>query len=251
MTSEFTPSHGVRFEISGQFAHFRDVFTQSFFATLPGPPRTTILGMIGAALGLGEAETIELGKKLLIGLKIIDIKGFANEVTTALNLKPPAKEKDEESTPTSWPTRTPVLRSLIVEPRYEVCVASIDTDLLSRIAEGLRSPFYPIYLGISDFIACVTRVDDTKILTKASRKTIDCATPVTSKDKPIERLHGSLAGLYVPPRKYHTIHSFRLTPKGREHDRYIDLLMFFRCSVQFSHDREVYTFEDGAHFCVF
>jgi len=253
MTSGFTPDRGVRFEISGQFAHFRNIFTQAFFETLLGPPRPTILGMIGGALGMGEADTIELGKKVQVGLKIIEIKGFANEVTTALNLKLPyVRPGDSEAMETEWPIRTPVLRSILIEPKYEICVVSNDTSLLLRIANSVCAPAYPAYLGISDFLGYVTRVDENiSGLTRGSSKAIECVAPVTDRDKYVVRLHNPISGFYMPPRRYHTIHSFNLTPEGRRHDRYIDLLMFFGYCVEFAQEKEIYEFEDGAHFCVF
>jgi CRISPR-associated protein Cas5 subtype I-B len=239
MTSEFTPDHGARFAISGQFAHFRDIFTQAFFETLLGPPRPTILGMIGAALGMSERDVVELGKRLLVGFRIVEIRGFANEITTALNLKSP-------------PTRTPVLRSILVEPSYEICIASDDVGLLSRILQSLREPIYPLYLGISDFLAQVTKVDDVvSSLTRRTSKVLECVAPVTGEDKHIVKLQEPLSGFYVPPRKYHTVHSFKLTPKGRQPNSHIDLLMFFKCDIEFTQEKRVYEFEDGARFCIF
>jgi CRISPR-associated protein Cas5 subtype I-B len=247
MTSEFSPDHGVRFEVSGQFAHFRDIFTQAFFQTLLGPPRPTILGMIGAALGFSETNTIELGKKVLVGVRIIEIKGFANEVTTAHNLKLPELEDEKE-----WPIRTPVLRSILVEPRYEVCVVSEDRVMLLRIAESLRAPRYPLYLGISDFLAYVTRVDEAvSRLKRGTSKTVGCVAPITHQDRFNVRLKGPISGFHMPPQKSHTIHSFTLSPEGRKPERYIDLLMFFNCEVEFNQEKEVYKLEDGAGFCVF
>ena len=192
--------HGLTFELAGELGHFRNLFTHSFLETMIAPPKTTVVGMIGAALGYDETQTVELVDKLRIGVKILQIKGFIKEITTFFNYK------------NKPPETTPIMRELVVSPRYKVYVATEDETLLNQIADSLKHPFYPIYLGISDLIGYIVQIRNIEVQ-EYKTKLFDCITPFYENLNYVVRIKENVSGVMIPPKIYRVPKKFEL--KGR------------------------------------
>jgi CRISPR-associated protein Cas5t len=218
------------FDIHAELAHFRDIFTQSFFKTLLAPPRTTIIGMLGAALGLDESDTISLSDKLLVGSKILHLKGYAKEITTAVNLK-----RDGG--------RTPVMRNLVVEPHYRIFVGSQDKGLILRLHDAIRAPIFSLYLGISECLASLANTSEVTNATLVKAKLFKCTVPLSSNVEYNTKVEEKGKTIFLPERA-RTVHSFVLLPNGRMPASYVNLLMFYNCAVELSKSLTAYDFRE-------
>lgn len=138
------------FEVKGDWAHFRKIYTTSSPLSYSIPPRTTIAGMIGAVIGLdkndyydyfikGRAD-IAIGivkpiKKFRMGLNFINTK-------TARMF---AQIKE----------RTQVKQELVKAPHYRIYFSHKDRELYQKLRRYLEQGrcFYTPYLGLSEYIA--------------------------------------------------------------------------------------------------
>lgn len=225
------------FDITSELAHFRDPFTHSFFKTLLVPPRTTILGILGAAKGLNEEETINLSRQLYTGVIIRSLDGTAKEIVTAKNLK------EQNLT-------TPVMRTLLVRPVYRIFVGSTYQEIIEDILNAIKQPRYPLYLGISDHLAHISNISGIYYSKCITSDTFKCIVPMYNRlylySTFIEQ--GKIAFM---PELNRTVYSFKYTTKGRVPERYINLLMFYNCSVRLN-DGSIYAYNiNGESICLF
>ncbi|WP_290596143.1 MULTISPECIES: CRISPR-associated protein Cas5 [unclassified Archaeoglobus] len=228
--------HGLYFEVTSDFGHFRNPFTLSFFETFLAPPRTTILGLVGAALGLDESETIKLGDKLKVGVKILEIKGFAREIVTTFNYK------------VKPPERTPIMREILVNPTYRVYLGSEDKDLLKSIIEALKKPKYSLYMGISEFLARVTKISKLQKFDGVMEKRFGCIVPINGEYK--VRVELDVGKSYFPPKICKTVYSYEITKKGRNPKKFINLLMFLGYDVELEKPIKAYKTEENEVICL-
>ncbi|GIU72271.1 MAG: hypothetical protein KatS3mg003_1750 [Candidatus Nitrosocaldaceae archaeon] len=236
MNSIYLPDsiHIIYFDITSDFAHFRDMFTHSYFRTLLAPPRTTVLGIVGAAKGLNEEDTIALSEKLYIGIKILSLSGIAKEIITAIN------QKKANLT-------TPIMRSLIVKPVYRIFVGSKDKDIINDILCALENPTYPLYLGISDYIAEIKMISDIYSTNLNTSDTFTCVIPINDIRFTTYIEEGKMVFM---PELNNTTYSFKRSPKGRVPDKYVKLLMFYNCKVKLEQLVNVY-YIDNEPICLF
>jgi CRISPR-associated Cas5-like protein len=227
--------YGFSFDIFSDYAHFRHVFTQSFFETLLAPSKTVVTGILGAALGYGEKEIIELNDELSVGVEVLKIKGFAREMTTAINLK------------FGIPERTPVLRNLIIGPRYRLYVACKKV-LLDKLHKAIHEPAYPLYLGISECLAEVDNITSPKKLRIIKETNFQCVAPKNGKIYGYKLIAPKVR--VVVPRVFKTVHSYTHTPKGRMPSKWIELIMFYNCELEFKEPIDAFEFA-GKKVCFF
>jgi len=228
--------YGLYFEITSDFGHFRNPFTLSFFETFLAPPRTTILGFIGAAMGLDEKETIELGNKLKVGVRILELKGFAREIVTTFNYK----EKP--------PILTPIMREILVNPTYRVYLGSEDRELLKFVNEALIKPKYPLYMGISEFLARVVKISKLQKFEEVREKCFSCIVPANGGYK--VKIKPESGKKYFPPKICKTVHSYGVTKKGRNPKKFTSLLMFFGYDVELEEPIKAYKTEEDEIICL-
>ncbi len=225
--------HIFYFDITSELAHFRDPFTHSFFKTLLAPPRTTILGILGAAKGLGEEDTIKLSDQLYIGIKIISLNGTAKEIIAAKNLK-----KSDLT--------TPVMRTVLVKPVYRIFVGSSYKETIEDILEAVQRPKYPFYLGISDYLASINNISEIYNSERITADTFSCIIPLHNGSYSTYVEEGKIAFM---PELSRTVHSFKYS-QGRIPDRYVRLLMFYNCKVKLKESIYAYNIK-GEPICLF
>jgi|BEDMetMinimDraft_2_1075160.scaffolds.fasta_scaffold01228_3 CRISPR-associated protein Cas5h len=146
----------LTFRIGGAMAHFRKVFSNSTSLTYYFPPRTTVMGIIAAAMGLKRDSYYEkLDKyqysvapltglrKIMFGENYLDTDEVS--VTTLRGLK----------------QRVPTAREFVVPSgeqsflEYEVLVYPFDDTM----EKSLKAPAYPISLGAANMLGYVDYVE--------------------------------------------------------------------------------------------
>ena len=231
MSSIDLPRYSFYFDITSDFAHFRDIFTHLFFKTLLAPPRTTVIGIVSAAMGGDEKSTIELSNRsgLYIGVKILLIKGIAKEIIRVKNLK--------EHTL----TETPILRTLIVSPTYRLYIASNNKELLEDMRSALQNPTYSLYLGISEFLARISNISEIYDIEANTTTMLSCIVPFNNFNN-IEYSTHIIDNnkLVLLPEISKTVYSFEYTNKGRNPKEYINLIMSYNCELRFKNPIQSY-----------
>lgn len=224
------------FDISSDLAHFRDIFNHSFFRTLLAPPRTTVLGIIGAMLGYNEEDTITKLTNIYIGIKILSLNGYAKDIMTAINQKPEGG-------------RTPVMRTLLVNPSYRIFIGAKDEKQIEYIREGALAPKYPLYLGISDCLAYIKNISSISNVNAISANNFNCVIPMATNIGYDYYIKDNNKMIFAPE-IVKTVYSFVPTPKGKKPDRYIDLLMFHNCEVKLKKNIRAYPDDVGEPICL-
>lgn len=237
MTSDSLPEslYIFYFDVTADLAHFRDIFTQSFFKTLLAPPRTTVLGMLGASLGYNEADTINRLSSVYVGVNILSVNGYAKDIMMAIN----QKKADAGG-------RTPVMRTLLVKPLYRIFIGSEDERFIEEIREGLLAPTYPLYLGISDCLAYIKDISKVSRVNAKNSNRFSCIVPYDGT--PYSYYSKDNDKIIFIPEIVKTVHSFDITKKGKKPRRYIDLLMFYNCEVELK--KSIIAYDVGESICM-
>lgn len=145
------------FQVRGQFAHWRKWFTTTSPLTYSFPPRTAVVGMVGAILGKQREKVAE-------DLKLSDTR------IAVCPLRPIQKDR----LPQKWRQTPPYIRSgkfdpekmdesfqanleVIRHPHYRIVFWHRNEQFMQELAKRLKEKrwFYPPYLGILGFLADV------------------------------------------------------------------------------------------------
>ncbi|MCQ8903782.1 MAG: type I-B CRISPR-associated protein Cas5b [Methanothrix sp.] len=135
------------FDVWGDYAHFRKIYTTSSPLTYSFPPRTAISGIIGAIAGLGKEEyfryffrehasigcrILEPVKKVRIGENLIDTKNSMNEIKN----------------------RTQIRFEFLKDPRYRIYLRHSDERFFRDLKDMLEEHrcVYTPCLGLSQLV---------------------------------------------------------------------------------------------------
>ncbi len=163
------------FDVKGEFAHFKKIFTTTSPLTYGVPTRTALTGLLGAILGYERDsyyETFEPGN-CDIGLKIMRP---VRKTRINLNL---LKTKDETENLIHYGKEYPetieriqVPLEAIKEPAYRLFVSFEEEDLHEDLKRKLREhkSVYTPYLGLSEFIAQFEYFGTEKVIKRTSEK---------------------------------------------------------------------------------
>ena len=106
------------------------------------PPKTTLIGLLGAALGLEDVELENVYKSVVTNAILISSKGLAHDLWSITKLKTQAK-----------PERAPVLREIMLEPVYWIYYMVLNKEngfTVEEISNAFNDPRYALSLGRSD-----------------------------------------------------------------------------------------------------
>jgi CRISPR-associated protein Cas5h len=159
----------LQFDLSGKFAHFKFPFTSPNFLkkSFTIPPRTTILGLLGAIIGLKgfqqyEDEFPEYYEKLrhiplAITLNKIPLRKLIKY--NSLNSFGNNAQKDSNE----GKCNIIVQEEVLLNPEYIITLFlddSVEEDkkILEKINEKIISSSYHIYLGKNEFFASIKNV---------------------------------------------------------------------------------------------
>lgn len=177
------------------FACFRKPTSTSLLITYLVPPFTTIIGMIANALGVSRPiyfESIKWLQEILwLNLRpLMPIQRPSRELTKILKL---VGEVREQRQPTSFPS-SPMHKYFLVRPAFRFFVASEDTKAIPEIADALRHPKRPLYLGQSDDMVVIQVVWQGEVVRTNSDKAWAMLLGVRgSKEQSVELLRLPLA----------------------------------------------------------
>ena len=154
---------GIQFDISGYFAHFRKFYSNSSSLTYDFPPRTVIVGIIGAVLGLDKPSFPDIGISVRIispTRKIMQKINYINTKELCESKKEKEMKKYRGQEPPKRYTQIP-LEILLPEGdkiRYRIYIWKADVTI-----EQLKHPVYPISMGLSNFLAEINNVKSVKL----------------------------------------------------------------------------------------
>lgn len=100
------------------------------------PPKTTVIGLISAALGWNEEEFLSKISKFQYGVIIEDPGGIVSETVAIFKTK-------------EAPIY-PITKMMNYKPSYRVFVASQDKELMKEAEAALRDPAFVLSLGDSE-----------------------------------------------------------------------------------------------------
>lgn len=147
----------VHFELSGRFGHFLRAEANRDMPSYPIPPRTAVLGLIGAILGIKKDETQNLIEPAHIAVKGILPEKFW--ITNKFHQSLPTQlsyEINKSSKGSNSEIKNPKMlkQEWLFNPRYELWV-SLPEEYHTKFAERLKNRkwhFSPS-LGISEHTA--------------------------------------------------------------------------------------------------
>lgn len=148
----------INFQLKGRFAHFLKAEASASALSYPVPPRTVILGVLGAILGLSKDEP-----QVVLEPAYIAISGKLPKThwhRAKFRKDPPAPlpdtvKKTQKSDRNTAPEKaTLVLQEWLFNPTYTVWV-SIPSPYLFRLEDRLKKRrwYFTPYLGLSEMIA--------------------------------------------------------------------------------------------------
>lgn len=127
---------GLTLSLTGIFSFFRIPYNSLLMDTYLFPPKTTIIGMVGAAIGWNEDEVLENIRNFKYGL-IIEKSGETLKETAAIY-----KSKQAPI--------YPITKNMLHKPAYKVFLSSDDSDLIKKTGEALKDPKFVLTLGDSE-----------------------------------------------------------------------------------------------------
>lgn len=155
------------FDIWGDYAHFKKYYTTSSPLTFSIPPRTVLIGLISAIIGLDKEEYLQsmTKEKAEIAVRILNpIKKFRitqNLINTKDGYWIPVRRGRHEP-------RTQIRFEFLKEPKFRVYCSHNDAEIYSELKRNLRNhkTVYTPYLGISELIGDFAFVEESTIIEK-------------------------------------------------------------------------------------
>lgn len=149
----------LAFRLFGDFAHFRPYYTTSSPTTYSLMPPTSVIGMVGAILGLEKEEnryyTQLEEREIKVGIclekPITKVMMSTNLINTKGNYWVPTGRNSNGP-------RTPTRYEYVRQPEYMIYVTMKDTALLDELAERVKHHClaYTVSLGLANLIADVS-----------------------------------------------------------------------------------------------
>ncbi|ANE32836.1 CRISPR-associated protein Cas5 [Campylobacter hyointestinalis] len=171
----------IAFKLTGDYAHFSHPATIYSSLTYPVPPKTTIMGLLGAVIGLDEyweLENLLYSVKInsQIRKKIFVFNGIKFALSTNFNLEEGYQNSSEKKQ---------FYRELLCTPSYTIFLnlENVEDKFKKKIISSLRehkTAFTP-YLGINFCIADFEFVEIKKC-EKVTKSLVEVATFVLQED---------------------------------------------------------------------
>lgn len=152
----------IIFDISGPYGHFRKPYAPASPVTYPFPPPPTVLGILGAIIGLGKDEYHEaLGwQAIRIGIKLLKPVQIYRTAVNLLN----TKTADKYFRPRGEMARIQIPYEFLKEPAFRIYAANLPEPLADKLSTLLMAGqgIYTTTLGLAQCLADVSFVADTE-----------------------------------------------------------------------------------------
>jgi CRISPR-associated protein Cas5h len=160
MTKKF-----IIFDICGDYGHFKKYYTTSSPLTFSIPPRTAIIGLISAVIGLGKTQYLSLmtKDKADIAIRIINpikkVRISQNLINTKDWFWTPIKKGTHEP-------RTQIRFEYLKEPKFRIYFSYSEEKIYNSLKENLKNhkSVYTPYLGLSELIADFEFIDEVSVV---------------------------------------------------------------------------------------
>lgn len=134
----------LRVEVKGIFNSFREPKAHKSQSTFLLPPRTTILGLAGAALGIDKNDLRELSD-LKVSTILLGIDGRARDLWRYTMVKKIGRK--------GYSIRPSILfRDILYGAHYHIYYYRPDKKVLKKLKFAFEDPFYALTLGMADEI---------------------------------------------------------------------------------------------------
>jgi CRISPR-associated protein Cas5t len=141
-------------DVEGDFNSFRIGQSLQYQRTYLFPPKPTIIGLAGAALGLADNELERLYTDILVGTILNQYQGLARDLWGITKFKTVGTE------------HAVVVREMLHRPYYSIYFAPSKTALsLKELQAAFADPVYPLSLGRSDELVVVKSLRITDLAT--------------------------------------------------------------------------------------
>jgi CRISPR-associated protein Cas5h len=165
------------FDIQGKFAHFRTFYSNASSLSYGFPPRTTVIGIIAAILGLErdsyydllsyEKCNIAVSLKQPIRKLIQTVNYIRTKKEDGFNTFKSAVNSHLKRTLNTYPISIELLMPVNDEIKYRISFSTPELDVYNELKKMLKSnkSKFPIYLGLSEFLADIEWIGEFKIET--------------------------------------------------------------------------------------
>jgi len=132
----------LRLDVEGDFNSFRVGYSLQYQRTYLFPPKPTLIGLLGAALGLEDTQLAPFYKDVKVGVILRRHQGFTKDLWGITKLKTAGKAE-----------HAVVVREMLHRPKYWIYYSPSDASGLVKlpdIEDAFINPAYPLTLGRSD-----------------------------------------------------------------------------------------------------
>jgi len=155
----------IIFDVWGDYAHFRKYYTTSSPLTFSIPPRTAIIGLISAIIGLDKKQYLSLmtKDKADISVRVINpikkVRMWQNLINTKDGFWTPVKKGKHEP-------RTQICFEYLKAPKFRIYFTHFDDEIYNSLKENLKNhkSVYTPCLGLSELIADFKFVDEVSVV---------------------------------------------------------------------------------------
>lgn len=147
----------VTIDLSGDLAHFKQFYTTTSPLTFPFPPPPTVVGMVGALLGLEKEKNVYQSILHDAGLRFaLSIRSPIKKIRFSLNL---LNTKDSFFT---IKQRTQIKTEFLRWPQYRLYLTMEDEKLYGRLLDTIAAhrSVYTLSLGLANLLANYTFVGE-------------------------------------------------------------------------------------------
>ncbi len=145
------------FQVRGQFAHWRKWFTTTSPLTYSFPPRTAVVGMVGAILGVPREEVAKVFRLNDTRIAVCPLRPIQKDRLPQKWRQTPPRISKGKFDPAKMGESFQANLEVIRRPHYRIVFWHCDSQLMQELTERLQSKrwFYPPCLGIMGFLADV------------------------------------------------------------------------------------------------
>ncbi|HIP42774.1 MAG TPA: type I-B CRISPR-associated protein Cas5 [Aquifex aeolicus] len=180
------------FDLTGEFAHFRAIYTNSSSISYGFPPRTTLMGIVAAILGYERDSYYDIlsPEKALFSVSVLSpVRKFMQTINYVKTKEGFGSFKNAVNTYLKRKLETyPNPIELIFSPdsvlRYRIYFHSKE-EVYDKLKDRLENgkSFFSIYLGITEFLADVEYVEELEVKPPMKDKGIRSVIPEAYFDR--------------------------------------------------------------------